>query len=339
VILAGDIGGTKTKLGLFERTDGGLVCTRKKTYRSREHPSVFSILDDFISPGDSIRAICIGVAGPVEAGTVSATNLAWKFSADQIESAVGRGVRVFLLNDLVALSLGTVGLRPPDVVPLKGGEADPRGVRAVIAAGTGLGQGYLVPTLGGGSFRSLPSEGGHSDFSPRTETEADLWRHLRRRFGRVSTERVISGGGIAAIYEFLRDVKRLNPDPEIERALAGSDPNPVIADRAAGWTSPIARMTFDVFLSAYGAEAGDLALTVFATGGVYVGGGIARKNPSLIKSGSFIGAFLDKGRLRGLMERIPVWLVLNEDVEIIGAAGYADRATQENNSPSNIIAT
>jgi glucokinase len=339
VILAGDIGGTKTKLGLFDRTEKGLVCTRKETYRSREHPSIFSILEDFVTTGDRVRSVCLGVAGPVEAGKVSATNLPWKFSADQVATAVGPGVRVFLLNDLVALSLGVVGLLPPDIVPLKGGEADPRGVRAVIAAGTGLGQGYLVPTLGGGSYRALPSEGGHADFSPRTETEADLWRHLRRRFGRVSTERVVSGGGIAAIYEFLRDVKRMESDPRIEEALKGPDPNPVIAERAAGWACPIARMTFDVFLSAYGAEAGDLALTVFATGGVYVGGGIALKNLSLLKSGSFIEAFLDKGRLRGLMERIPVWAVVNEDVSIIGAAGFAEQAVYENDSPSYTIAT
>jgi glucokinase len=339
VILGGDIGGTKTKLGLFEPTEQGLVCTRKKTYRSREHPSIFSILEDFITTGETVRSVCLGVAGPVEGERVSATNLPWNFTADQIGSAVGAGARVFLLNDLVALSLGAVGLSPPDIVPLKGGAADPSGVRAVIAAGTGLGQGYLVPTPGGGSFRALPSEGGHADFSPRTETEADLWRHLRRRFGRVSTERVVSGGGIAAIYEFLRDVKRLDPDPRIEQALAGPDPNPVIAERAAGWACPIARMTFDVFLSAYGAEAGDLALTLFATGGVYVGGGIARKNLSLLKSGPFIDAFLDKGRFRGLLERIPVWAVVNEDVEIIGAAGFAEQATRENNSPSYTIAT
>jgi glucokinase len=337
VILAGDIGGTKTKLGLFERREGELVCTKKATYRSREHPSIFSVLDDFLKTEDTVDAACLGVAGPVEAGRVSATNLPWEFSADEIASAVGARGRTCLLNDLVALSLGTVRLHPPDIVPLKGGTADPRGVRAVIAAGTGLGQGYLVPTPEAGFFRALPSEGGHSDFSPRTETEADLWRHLRKKFGRVSTERVISGGGIVAVYEFLRDVRRLEPDPRIEEALTGPDPNSVMARRAAGWESPIARMTFEVFMSAYGAEAGDLALTLFATGGVYVGGGIARKNLPLVRSGPFIDSFLDKGRFRGLMERIPVWAVVNEDVEIIGAAGFAAQIGQSNDPTSYII--
>jgi glucokinase len=335
VILAGDIGGTKTKLGLFERGAGGLVCVKKKLYRSREHSSIFVILEDFIRAEERVDAVCLGVAGPVEEASVSATNLPWKFSADEIASAVGTTRRVYLLNDLVALSLGTVDLRPPDIVPLKGGVADPRGVRAVIAAGTGLGQGYLVPTHEEGAYRALPSEGGHADFSPRTETEADLWKHLRKRFGRVSTERVVSGGGIVAVYEFLRDIKRLTPDPEIERAMADPDPNPVITRRAAGWISPIARMTLDVFLSAYGAEAGDLALTVFATGGVYVGGGIARKNLPLMKSGAFIDAFLDKGRFRSLMEKIPVWAVINEDVEIIGAAGFAVRTEEKDHAASS----
>jgi glucokinase len=335
VILAGDIGGTKTKLGLFERGDRGLVCTKKKTYRSRDHTTIFHILEDFIRTEAPIEAVCLGVAGPVEGGKVNATNLPWKFSTNEIASAAGVTGRAYLLNDLVALSLGTVSLRPPDIIPLKGGTADPRGVRAVIAAGTGLGQGYLVPTPTGGLFRALASEGGHSDFSPRTEMEADLWRHLRRRFGRVSTERVVSGGGIVAIYEFLRDVKRVEPDPEIEQALVGTDPNPVVADRAVGWTCPIARMTFDIFLSAYGAEAGDLALTLFATGGVYVGGGIARKNIPLMKSGPFIDAFLDKGRFRSFMEKVPVWAVVNEDVEIIGAAGYAARVQEDNGATSS----
>ncbi len=335
MILAGDVGGTKTKLGLFERGEDGLVCAKKKTYRSREYSSIFAILEDFTRAEGRVDAVCLGVAGPVEDGRVSATNLPWKFSANEIASAVGAAGRVCLLNDLVALSLGTVDLHPPDIVPLKGGVADPRGVRAVIAAGTGLGQGYLVPTLEEGSFRALPSEGGHADFSPRSETEADLWRHLRKRFGRVSTERVVSGGGIVAIYEFLRDIKRVEPDAEIEQAMAGADPNPVIARRAAGWACPIARMTFDVFLSAYGAEAGDLALTLFATGGVYVGGGIARKNLSLVKSGPFIEAFLDKGRFRSLMERVPVWAVINEDVEIIGAAGFAARTREEDHTTSS----
>ncbi|MBN2223753.1 MAG: glucokinase [Deltaproteobacteria bacterium] len=335
MILAGDIGGTKTKLGLFERGGDGLVCTKKKTYRSREHPTIFSILEDFIRSEGAIEAVCLGVAGPVEGGRVIATNLPWRFSVDQIASAVGTTGRVCLLNDLVALSLGTVGLHPPDIVPLKGGVADPQGVRAVIAAGTGLGQGYLVPTFGGEAFRALPSEGGHADFSPQTETEADLWRYLRKRFGRVSNERVVSGGGIVAIYEFLRDIKRVDPDPQIEKALATPDPNPVIARRAAGWACPIARATFDVFLSAYGAEAGDLALTLFATGGIYVGGGIARKNLPLIKSGPFIEAFLDKGRFRSLMERIPVWVVVNEDVEIIGAAGFAALNEKDNDAASS----
>ena len=238
MILAGDIGGTKTKLGLFQREGAGLVCAKKKTYRSREYSTIFSILEDFIRAEDAIEAVCLGVAGPVDGGRVNATNLAWKFSVGEIASATGAGGRVYLLNDLVALSLGTVGLHPPDIVPLKGGTADSRGVRAVIAAGTGLGQGYLVPSLGRQPFRALASEGGHADFSPRTETEADLWRHLRKRFGRVSTERVVSGGGIIAIYEFLRDVKRMEPDPQIEQALAGPDANPVISSRAAGWDVP-----------------------------------------------------------------------------------------------------
>jgi glucokinase len=338
VILAGDIGGTKTKLGLFEKRDGGLVCIRKETYRSREHPSIFSVIDAFLK-GEALDAVSLGVAGPVEGGKVSATNLPWEFSTGQVASAVGLEGRVYLLNDLVALSLGTVKLRPPDIIPLKGGSADPRGVRAVIAAGTGLGQGYLVPTHEDGCFRALPSEGGHADFSPRTETEADLWRYLRRRFGRVSTERVVSGGGIVAVYEFLRDNKRLAADPHIEQALADSDPNPVIARRAAGWESPIARMTFEVFMSAYGAEAGDLALTLFATGGVYVGGGIARRNLSMVRSRPFIDAFLDKGRFRGFMERIPVWAVVNEDVAVIGAAGFAEHIGQINDPTSYLIGT
>ncbi len=322
MILAGDIGGTKTKLGLFREGGGRLVCMKKETFLSREHTSIFSILTDFLRDGTIVDAACLGVAGPVEGGRVSATNLPWEFSEDEITSCTGAR-ECTLINDLVALSLGTAGLSPSDLTALKGGTVEPNGVRAVIAAGTGLGQGYLVPVLETGAFRALPSEGGHADFSPRTDLETELWGHLKQKYGRVSTERVVSGNGMSAIYEFLRDERGMEPDPKIEETIDVSDPNPVIARRASEGGSPIARKTMDVFLSAYGAEAGDLALTLFATGGVFVGGGIARKILPLIRDGIFIDAFLDKGRFRPLMEKIPVYVVLNEDVEIIGAARCA----------------
>jgi glucokinase len=325
MILAGDIGGTKTKLGLFEERKGAPLCVKKQAFLSQEHPSIFSILGDFLGADPAVSVACLGVAGPVEDGKVRTTNIPWEFSEQEVASFVGTK-KCVIINDLVALSLGTLSLGASDLVTLREGIHDPGGARVIIAAGTGLGEGYLVPSADARGFRALPSEGGHAAFSPRTEREAQLLAYLAGRHGRVSTERVLSGGGIRAVYEFFRDGKGIDPDPEVEAIIASADPSPVIARRATEGGSVIARMTFDLFLSAYGAEAGDLALTFFAVGGVWVGGGIARKTLPLMRDGRFVDAFLDKGRLRPLMERIPLYIIVNEDVEIIGAAGRAAEA-------------
>jgi glucokinase len=317
VILAGDIGGTKTNLALFDgdaRTPKAL-----ETFRSREHGGLESMLEAFLAEhGAGIDAAAFGVAGPVTDGVhVDTTNLAWPVDGRSVAEVLGLP-SVGLLNDLEANAWGLGSLEPEDFAVLHEGDPD-EGNAAVISAGTGLGEAGLF--WDGEGHRPFATEGGHADFAPRNELEIELWRFLVAELGHVSYERVCSGMGIVNIHRFLlaRD-GAAEPDwlrDAGDRAAAISE----AAERGDG----TADRALDLFVAIYGAAAGNLALKLMATAGVYVGGGIAPKILPRLAEGGFVQAFLDKGRFRDLLERVPVRVVLNERTALLGAARFAAR--------------
>ncbi|MFN7941857.1 MAG: glucokinase [Thermoanaerobaculia bacterium] len=317
MILAADIGGTKTTVAAFAldlARDSALVVS----YPSREHAGFGEILDDFLARHrPAVEAACVGVAGPVEENRCRATNLPWVVDGDELARRLGLA-RVRLLNDLEAVAHGIAVLGPEDWLELAPGAPGAGGNRAVIAAGTGLGEAGLF--WDGREHHPFATEGGHADFAPRDELEADLLAFLRREHGRVSWERVLSGPGIANLYRFLRD-ERGEPEPAwLAAEVAAGDAAEVISRHAADGTSPLCVRALDLFVKLYGAEAGNLALQMMASGGLYVAGGIAPKNLDRMRSGAFLAAFRDKGRMRPLLKAMPVRLVLEERVGLLGAA-------------------
>jgi glucokinase len=289
-------------------------------FASREHARFDDLLSIFFK-GEAERpaAICLGVAGPVLDGRCQTTNLPWLL--DERDLARAFGVRaVKLLNDVEAAAFGVLGLRDDEVVTLNSGRRSIGNV-AVIAAGTGLGEAILA--WDGQRYVSVPTEGGHTDFAPRTDREIELLRFLRAEFGRVSCERVISGPGQHNIYRFLRDTGTA-VEPEWLRAeLAAGDPSAVVTRVGLAKRHPLCVEAVDLFASLYGAEAGNLALKSYAIGGVFVAGGIAPKLIDKLRDGAFMTAFTDKGRYRSFMESIPVNVSLNPRTPLLGAARYA----------------
>jgi glucokinase len=327
-ILAGDIGGTKSNLGLFELVDGRLRLVRSARYRSREFPGLPALIGAFLAAGAAgegkLEAACFGIPGPVIDNRASTPNLAWMVDGNVIAAEVGVPL-VALINDLVATAEGIPLLEDDEVAVLQRGAPPPDGNRALIAAGTGLGM-ALLPRVGD-RWVPLPSEGGHMDFAPRTEEEIGLLRYLRERFGRVSVERVVSGPGLFNIYQYLQDIVRLPESPEVREALArGEDPPPVISRLAL--TGPAAGCeicvrTLEMFVAAFGAAAGNLALLGTATGGVWLGGGIAPKILPRLADGLFLQTFTAKGRFVPFLERVPVRVILNDRTALLGAARHA----------------
>jgi glucokinase len=321
MILSGDIGGTKAELALFERDHGSLREVRSERIPTDGHGSLEELLARFVRPADAISSAAFGIAGPVLHNRVKGTNLPWTVDAGHVAQALGVA-RVALLNDLEATSLGLEALEPHDLATLQEGVVDPHGSIAVIAAGTGLGESFATRENG----RLLPraSEGGHADFAPNDEDEVDLLLYLRSRFGgHVSWERVLSGPGLGNVYEFLRDTGRESEPDLLKDAREAGDPHAAIAE--ADGKAAIATRALDLFVSIYGAEAGNLALRYMATGGVYVAGGIAPKLRARFEDGRFLAAFRAKGRLSPLLRDTPVKLVLNERTALLGAALLASR--------------
>lgn len=321
MILAGDIGGTKTVIGLYERTDAGLRLAREETFPSRSHGSLEEILARFLGAGarPALRAACFGVAGPVVEGRSKTTNLPWELEEQALARAVG-APRAKLLNDLEAAAYGMLHLDPKDLCVLQPGQAR-RGNLAVIAAGTGLGEAMLY--WDGTRHHPLASEGGHADFAPQTDLEAQMLAYLRREFGHVSYERLLSGPGFFNIYRFLRD-SGFAPEPDWLRDRIGQgDPSAVVTQVGLAGEDALCTKTLEVFAAVYGAEAGNMALRAMAVGGVYVGGGIAPKMLPKLTDGTFIRAFNDKGRLAALTRTIEVKVALNPRAPLIGAAHYA----------------
>ena len=320
MILSGDIGGTNARLCLF---DEELRPAAEKTYPSREHAGLGEILRHFLEEtGASVRSACLGVAGPVRKGKCRTTNLPWTVDVGAISRDLGLP-RITLLNDLEATAHGIQVLGPEDLVVLNRGEAGAEGNAALIAAGTGLGEAGLF--WDGREHRPFATEGGHASFAPRDERETALLRHLLTRFDSVSWERVVSGPGIHNIYRFLRD-SAAEEEPEwLEKEMREGDPVAVITRTALSGVSSICSGALDLFVSLYGAEAGNLALKMMAAGGVYIAGGIAPKILPKMKEPRFMESFLDRGRMRPVLEAMPVRVILNERTALLGAARHALR--------------
>lgn len=324
MIIAGDIGGTKTNVALFEtrgRQLGRIVV--QQSFPSGGYDSLEAILADFVRAQrpDVITGACFGVAGPVVRGRVEATNLAWHVSDESLARSL-KLRHVQLINDLEATAFGIGELSPEQLYTLNEGEADPAGHRALIAAGTGLGMAGIFND--GGRFIPMPSEGGHMDFAPRNEREFELLLYLHEKVGgRVSYERVMSGLGIFNVYSFLRDRGYGEEPAWLAEEIATGDPTAAISRAGLEGKCDLAVTTLQMFVEAYGAMAGNLALLLKSTGGLYVGGGIAPKILDKLKDGTFMRNYGDKGRMSGLVMSIPVRVILDDKTALYGAGRRA----------------
>jgi len=326
MILAGDVGGTKVHLALYDFIDGKIKILRDKIVPAKEYSGLEEIVGEFIV-AEKVTAACFGVPGPVRDGRLRLTNLPWTLDSRELSTTLKIDY-VFLINDLQANGYGISELGPDQLYTLSEGDARQIGNRALISAGTGLGEGLLV--WDGRDHVPYPSEGGHADFAPRNEDEFDLLRFLRQKYnGRVSYERVVSGQGITNCYEFLREVRGLEEPAWLAERMTQEDPNAVITDCALKVKSELCEKALDLFVSAYGAEAGNLALKILSVGGLYVGGGIAPRILEKLKDGTFMRAFTDKGRLSQLLVNMPVRIILESRTALIGAAAYAESRAAE----------
>jgi glucokinase len=326
MILAGDVGGTKVHLALFDFTDGDLKHTRDQVFPAKQYAGLEEIVKEFVV-SEKVTAACFGVPGPVRDGRLRLTNLPWTLDSRELARDLGIDY-VFLINDLQANGYGIAELGPDQIYTLSEGDTSQVANRGLISAGTGLGEAFLV--WDGRDYVPYPSEGGHSDYAPRNEDEIDLLRFLRQKYnGRISFERVVSGQGLTNIYEFLRDGKGLEEPVWLAERMRQEDPNAVITESALKAKSQLCEKTLDMFVSAYGAEAGNLALKVLSVGGLYVGGGIAPRILEKLKDGTFLKAFTDKGRLSQLLVNIPVRVILESRTALIGAAAYAEARAAE----------
>jgi glucokinase len=321
MLLAGDIGGTKTNLAVFSSDAGPYAPLAEATFPSGAYASLEALVSQFLAQNDlKISRASFGVAGPVVDGRAKITNLPWEMSEANLGQRLGFSVR--LLNDLESIAYAVPFLQPEDLETLNEGEATQGGAIAIIAPGTGLGEAYL--SWDGSRYRAYASEGGHADFGPNNQREIDLLHYLQDRFGHVSYERVCSGQGIANIYAFLRDSGHEEPAWLAEQLAAAGDPTPIIVNVALGEEScAICVTALNVFTSILGAEAGNLALKVLSTGGVYLGGGIPPRILPVLKQDRFVEAFRYKGRFSGLLARMPVHVILNPKAALLGAACYA----------------
>lgn len=317
LILAGDIGGTHTRLALFEK---GVKRIEKK-FLSCDYPNLQEIVDSFLSTETrNIQAACFGIAGAVRRGICNATNLPWHVEASLLSRHLNIS-HVYLLNDLEANAYGLRVLQKKDFCCIQKGAPHPEGNQALISAGTGLGEAGLF--WDGMKHHPFASEGGHVDFAPRNELEVDLFFYLRKKFQHVSYERVLSGPGLITVYQFLVETRRIQPLESIERGIKDKKGSLVITEHAKHQLDEGCVQTLDLFLSLYGAAAGNLALKYAALGGVYINGKIASFVLEQIKKGSFLESFLDKGRFRSFLELIPVFVLINNEGPLLGAAAYA----------------
>jgi len=327
LILAGDVGGTNTRLGIFEVNRGRLRLLFEKTFLSKNYKGLENILEDFLRGKKGIAAACFGVAGPVTQEVVIATNLPWWIDIQSLRKVLPFK-KVEVINDLVANAYGISVLKKGDFETLNAGKVK-KGNQALISAGTGLGEAILF--WDGKQHVPSPSEGGHIEFGPRNHLELELFHYLSDRFDHISYERVLSGDGLFHVYQFLKDSKRFGSEPSwLSEKMKEEDPAEVISEVARLKKNKLCSEALDLFTSIYGAAAGNLALQVMAIGGVYIGGGIAPKIIWKLKDGTFVKSFKDKGRLSHIVAHIPVKVIMNQKTALLGAASRAANLLEGN---------
>jgi glucokinase len=321
MILAGDIGGTHARMAIFAVERGRLSLCAEHVYPTREYRRLEDAVRDFIDRNPvSLDAACFGIAGPVRHGRAAMPNLGWVVDSAGLAGEIGIQ-RISVINDLEANAYGIAALDENDFAVLNPGAPDASGNAAVISAGTGLGEAGLY--FDGSVHRPFACEGGHADFAPANELQTEMLSWLRREHAHVSWERVLSGPGIVNIYSFLRDTGRGDEPAWLAEALRKGDPAAVITTYALEGKSALCGATLDMMVSLYGAEAANLALKVMATGGVFIGGGIAPKILKKLQDSGFMRAFANKGRMSDLLRAMPVKVILNEGTALLGAARAA----------------
>lgn len=347
LLVAGDIGGTKTALRLVDaetnQTNPGtnFKTLHENRYVSANFIDLVPMVRQFLTEAEQMLGYtvaptkaCFAIAGPVVNNTSKLTNLSWSLSSTRLSQQL-EIPQISLINDFAAVGHGVLGLQPADLLTLQEGKPQANAPIAIIGAGTGLGQGFVIAQ--DGDYKVYPSEGGHTDFAPRTEIEFQLSRYLldKHNIQRISVERVVSGQGIVAIYQFLRDRQLAEESPDIKQVVCtweretgrekSVDPAAAISQAALEKRDRLSEQTMNLFVDAYGAEAGNLALKLLPYGGLYVAGGIAPKILPLIQDSSFLSSLIDKGRMLPLLEAVPVHVVLNPQIGLIGAALYASK--------------
>jgi glucokinase len=337
MILAGDVGGTKVHLSLYEFSTGKLKSIRAQKFPAHDFGALEEVVQHFLggenghpaTVPEEIEAACFGCPGPVRDGRIKLTNLPWSLDVSDLREAL-KIQHIFLINDLEANGYGITELSEESIFTLHAGDPGSVGHRGLVSAGTGLGEAVLIWDGMKAAHLPIPSEGGHSDFAARNEREIALLQYLQRTLkGRVSFERVVSGLGIKNVYAFLRDDQKIDEPKWLRERMENEDPNAVIGHCAEDGSSELCFETMRMFASAYGAEAGNVALKVLAMGGIYLGGGIAPKTLKTLQSGGFMQAFLDKGRLGPLLQAVPVRVILDDTCALLGAAGYAEARAAE----------
>ncbi len=321
MILAGDIGGTNARLAFFDVMNGHFRLVSASVFPSREYAGLDQIVSKFVETSSlHPDAACFGVPGPVRNGRVETSNLPWVIESARLADELNLKKTV-LINDLEANAWGIATLGPEDVVSLNQVKGNPVGNQAVISAGTGLGEAGMV--WDGSQYRIFATEGGHSDFAPRNELEIELFRYLSGRYGHVSYERVVSGPGLVNVFHFLRDTGRGTEPQFLTDQMAHGDPAAAISRAALDGACALCEQALDLFVSVFAAEAGNLALKVLSTGGVYLGGGIAPKMLTKLSGPLFMHAFVGKGRMQPLLEAMPVKVITNDKTALMGAARCA----------------
>ena len=324
MILAGDIGGTNARLALYDVENGEFKLAHMAIFPSRQYSGLDQIVTEFVKTiGQQPTQACFGIAGPVTDGRVEASNLPWIIESRRLAEEL-KIAKAVLINDLEATGWGVGALSSKDLVPLNNVisiSGTIGGNQAVIAAGTGLGEGCLY--WDGSRYHVFASEGGHCDFAPQGDLQVELYKYLQARYGHVSCERVLSGPGLVNVFDFLRDTGRGKPADWLVAEMTESDAAAAISNAAMKKQCPMCEQALDIFVTVFGAEAGNLALKIKATGGVFLAGGIAPKILPKLATPMFLEAFLSKGRLRHLMEIMPIQVITNDKLALLGAARCA----------------
>ncbi len=321
IVLGGDVGGTKTRLGLFSVENMNLTTLALDCFENKDFDNLAQIANVFLEANDAHpRAAAFGIAGPVIDGVCKATNLPWKIDVGVLSRRIGIP-RTTIVNDFVAHAHGIATLKRKDIVVIQRGDYDGLANKALFGPGTGLGEAIIAQH--GGDSIIVPSEGGHQDFAPQNELEIELLKFLMKKFGHVSNERILSGPGIMNVYEFLKNNGYAKESAVVKAALRAKGAKMPSTIMKFSNKDRLCKLTTDLFFSVLGAEAGNLALQAMAFGGVYIIGGLVRNNAALMKKSPFLKNFRNKGRLSPLMRKIPVFLVTNEKLGIMGAAALA----------------